>query len=272
MPTLFCTFTDATGRPCKGYVALTPAAMQNSNLHDGNAFGQKRVILPFDNTGGFSEAVEPGDYRVDICIHGAHTVSREVSIPTGSGAPVNLKDLLVDFSSIPSDVTSQFTDPGYYTYEIPWWATRIDEVLVGAGGGGDDGTLLTIGDGGGAGLWATRTLVRGVDIPWETTLITGTVGTGGAHNEGNGTSTTAAATGTTTLSAAGGIGGAAPTQTGLSPGNRTFNSVLYKGGGTQTIGGSTPGKSPGGGGAGGSALNGQAGAGADGAAWFRGYR
>lgn len=268
MPTVSCTFTTAAGDPCAGSLVFMPLGVRDSA--DGNSvLGPARVVVVLDETGAFSQSIEPGEYRVDLRIRDADTLTREIAIPASSGG-INFKLLLDEYGPAPVDVTTAF-GVGSYSWDIPWWATHIDQILLGGGGGGDDGTTLTVGDGGGAGQWATRTLVRGVDIPWETTYISGTVGSGGAHNEGNGTATTAGATGTTLLSAAGGAGGAASNSTGQSPGNSTVNGKVYHGGATQSTLG-IGGNGPGGGGAGGNILNAWAGPGAAGAAWMRAYR
>lgn len=268
MTGLWTTFLDAAGEPCSGTVTLTPLGVRGSSLDD-TILGNTRVTLKIDDRGDIDADVEPGDYRLDIRLQNAETVTRQISIPGGNG--IDLKELLNEYAPTPSETTTAFTGSGLYSYEIPWWATSVDVVLVGAGGGGDNGVTLAVGDGGGSGSWATRTLDRGDNIPWESTIISGAVGAGGAPNEGNGAATTATAAGMSTLTAIGGIGGAATDSDGESPGERTFNSALYAGGEAQESLGEN-GNAPGGGGAGGALLGGTSGAGADGAAYFRAYR
>lgn len=262
------TCVDAAGDPCEGSVVFTPLD-DSGGLDDETSLGGSKVLLELDEDGEFSIDLRGGRYRVEIRLANANTVTREITVPVGGDA--NLRWLLAGPTATPGEASQAFTAAGPYAYTIPWWATRIDIVLNGAGGGGDNGAPSTAGDGGGAGAIATRTLIRGTDISWDATTISGAVGAGGARDEGNGTSTTAAATGMDTLTAAGGTGGAATGPTGASPGDTTYNGVLYKGGATQPTRGAA-GKAPGGGGGGGNTGSGLAGPGADGAAFFRAYQ
>ncbi|OBG71355.1 hypothetical protein A5700_12170 [Mycobacterium sp. E1214] len=183
-----------------------------------------------------------------------------------------------------SPVPASFSTAGAYTYNIPYWANKIDVILLGGGSGGNAGGAGFVnGSGGAAGTWATlTTLVRGTDIPISTTQITGTVGAGGTRGvyggaaPGSGGATTATATGWAGLSAAGGVYanygsavGRAP-----SPTSQTYNGQTYAGGAAQNTGGAA-GNAPGGAGAGGpgSAFSGSSGgAGAPGEAWFYAYQ
>lgn len=271
MPTLAATFTNLQGGPCTGYVALTPLGLRASVINSSNTVGNTRIVLTLNSSGAFTATVEPGDYRVDVCVDGALTISREISVPNSGSGSIDLKTLMLDYLPMPSEQTTTFTSTGPYSYTIPWWATKVDIVLLGGGGGGDDGTTLTIGDGGGAGGWFGATVTRGTTMPWTTTSIAGQVGAGGARNEGNGTTSTASATGMPSYTAAGGTGGAATNSTGISPGTYTFNTKAYKGGAAQP-GLGAAGYGPGGGGGGGAALNNWAGAGAAGAVWIRAWR
>ncbi|QJD50108.1 hypothetical protein SEA_DANFORTH_4 [Mycobacterium phage Danforth] len=183
-----------------------------------------------------------------------------------------------------ADITP-YTLPGVYTFNIPDTAHVIEIILLGAGGGGaSSGTFYTLkGYPGEAGAWSTITLVRGINIPWNTTTITIEVGTGGARGSGGftgtagsaGGATTAIAAGWTGLQAAGGAGGIANAtgtsdNVGRSPGTQNYNGVPYVGGAAQTTNGAA-GNPPGGGGAGGSNFGGAGGVGASGAAWVRVY-
>jgi len=265
---LYGAWIDAAGEPCVGQIVLTPRDVRGSVLDTTSMVGLTRIALTLDEYGEIDTDIDPGDYRVDIRLLNAETVSREISVPWADS--IDLRGLLTEYEPAPSEAFADFGQ-GYYTYALPYWAQYVDIVLLGGGGGGDDGVTLSNGKGGDHGNWQVATLERGVDIPWESTSITGYVGAGGAHNEGNGEVTTAAATGMTELSAAGGAGGASGNFHGLSPGNRTLNYKLYQGGGEVSSFGDD-GEAPGGGGAGGAALNGDAGAGAAGHAWFRAYR
>jgi len=257
MAGLFCEFLDAAGEPCQGTVTLTPKG----------AFGS-RVVLVLDE-GEIDSDITPGDYRVDIRLKNADTVSREISVPDGDA--VDLRTLTQGYAPAPSEASTAIFAAGPFVFDIPWWATHIDRVLLGGGGGGDDGATLTAGKGGGPGSWIADTLVRGTDIPWDSTQITGTIGDGGTHNEGNGGATTASAIGADVLTAPGGTGGTSSTSTGSTAGTVTFNNIVYNGGADQATKGAN-GFSPGGGGAGGNSGGQDAGAGASGGAWFRVYR
>ena len=182
---------------------------------------------------------------------------------------------------------TSFTAVGAYTYNIPDDCRIIDAVVCGGGGSGGGGGAYvfysTNGLGGNAGAWATYRLVRGVDIPWSTTTITGTVGAGGplygaAGGGYTGSASTALATGWAGLSAAGGAGGGgAAGNNGQTRLNLTFDGRTYTGGAGGNFPGSAAtgaGSQPGGGGAGGNGWNTGANPGAPGgagAAYFYAY-
>lgn len=173
---------------------------------------------------------------------------------------------------------TSYTSAGSYTYTIPVWATVIDVVLLGGGGGGKGMAFFDAWtEGGEAGSWVTTRLTRGVDIPWDTTQITGSVGAAGTaggsgSNGGTGGNSTATGTGMTTLTANGGPGGNQSNldTPGKSPGSQTFNEQAYTGGAQQNSQ-SQNGNAPGGGGAGARISLMHGGAGAIGRAWFRAY-
>lgn len=171
--------------------------------------------------------------------------------------------------------TQDYTSAGTYTYEIPYWCTAIDLILLGAGGGGTYGGIDN-GVGGGAGSWKTATLERGSDIPWATTTISITVGQGGAPGAVTGASATAggdttatwdSSSGPTTDTALGGGAGASSSGQvgdGPNPGSQSIGDATLTGGTAQPAAGA-PGNAPGGGGAGSDVIS-EGGAGADGAA------
>jgi hypothetical protein len=171
--------------------------------------------------------------------------------------------------------TQDYTTVGTYTYQIPYWCTAIDVILLGAGGGGTYGGINN-GVGGGAGSWKTATLERGSDIPWATTTINITVGGGGTPGAVTGAPATAggdttaswdSSSGTTTETAAGGGAGASSSgQIGdaPNPGLQSIGDATLTGGTSQSVAGA-PGNAPGGGGAGSDVIS-EGGPGADGAA------
>ncbi|AXQ63204.1 minor tail protein [Mycobacterium phage Collard] len=175
------------------------------------------------------------------------------------------------------------------SYTIPAWCRFIAVVLLGAGGGGSGGDsgLNYVGNGGGAGQWATVLLERGVHIPWTAVTLDVTIGTGGSGAPTNtagsgGGSTVISIGGTVLLIALGGTGGARASLTaqgasGRSPGSIVFEGVTYTGGGTAPSGSNrTVGQPPGGGGGGGAGGilgGGSSGlAGARGQAWLLAYQ
>lgn len=173
---------------------------------------------------------------------------------------------------LPSLGVARFVRAGHWEYMIPPEATHLDVVLLGAGGGGTAGTVIT-GTGGSAGQWTTRTIVRGTDFPAGATTLSGVVGAGGV-NGGNGQASTCVTGGAAgTLSAAGGAGGG---HTGHVSGDdvfgpdMVFNGNTYTGGGTQREP-SAAGRIPGGGGAGGWPIL-PGGPGARGQVWIRAYK
>lgn len=156
-------------------------------------------------------------------------------------------------------VPASYTAPGTFTYAIPVWCTYIELIGVGGGEGGDSGSgAFVAGAGGAAGLWNAITLQRGVDIPWTATTLTVVVGDGGTggpagplNSDGAGGSPVVWSYGGTTLLTCPGGDNGGSGQNGKSPGNYTYNGVLYTGGAEQTSGSGSPGNPPGGGGRGG---------------------
>lgn len=200
-----------------------------------------------------------------------------------TAAPTGIGTLAATVGFAPNGPASQnFTTAGAYTYAIPWWANKIDMILLGGGGGGASGNYSsTAGNGGKAAVYTMGTLVRGVDIPWSTTQITGTVGVGGTAGSGNnvaggaGGATTATGTGMATSSSAGAAGGSGTgSQGGQGPGNTAWGGISANGGAAGSGNGGAGG-APGAGAAGGngSFLSSSAGGvGGRGQAWFYAYQ
>lgn len=177
-------------------------------------------------------------------------------------------------------VATQYTATGAFTYTIPADCDKIDVILLGGGGGGGNGSLFVPGTGGAGGGWLVTTLVRGVDIPWGTTSLAGSVGTGGAGGSAAGAANNGIAGGATTLtspalSGAGGAGGAGwgnGQRNGFtsSPSSQSLNGQTYN----AAAGGAGVGTAPGAGGASvqGTPFGNNPGfAGARGQAWFYAY-
>lgn len=118
---------------------------------------------------------------------------------------------LSSFREPPPDLYTRFQVPGTFTYGWPDWADSVDYWLCGGGGGGGGGNLLLPGVGGAAGSWHAGTLVRGVDVESDVSVIVGVVGAGGAGGRlfadgNNGGASSITAEGMSEVSAAGGIG------------------------------------------------------------------
>ncbi|ASR86116.1 hypothetical protein SEA_BOBSWAGET_9 [Mycobacterium phage BobSwaget] len=191
-----------------------------------------------------------------------------------------------------TETTQIFATVGSSVYDIPANCRFIDIVLLGGGGGGAGGNNANgDGQGGEPSVFVTRTLVRGIDIPWSVTQITVTVGAGGTAGAGGvgsggpgGTTSVSTVTGFT-LSSVGGTGGVGtnpfqgttPIGDGVTP--VTFNGILYQGG--SSVGSANPsavganGNAPGGGAEGGGGRIIQqgfgGGTGGRGQAWLRAY-
>ncbi len=177
---------------------------------------------------------------------------------------------------------------GTFSYRIPDWCERLDIICLGGGGGGEGGGLIHGGSGGSPAGYAYATVIRGVDIPWDTYYLAGSVGAGGRRGLGVDTTRTGfgdwggvdgqdgepsycEAAGMQTISSAGGEGGRSqPTTWGIGATALEFNTKQYPGSENQRQIG-TVGNFPGGGGAGGWPLVGPAGDGADGKVWIRAY-
>lgn len=211
----------------------------------------------------------------------------QLVMPRRWSRPYGLEGVTVLNAASPKDVIHRFSTVGSYEYKIPSWAERLDIVCVGGGGGGEGGGLAITGSGGSAATWSSRTVIRGVDIPWATAYIKGEVGAGGAGGRGVGDNsindlfggidgqpggeTSAVASGMATVSSAGGAGGENQPQVfGEGLDDFDFNGKTYPGAGIQYTPGAV-GNHPGGGGAGGWPLIGRGGNGGDGQVWIRAY-
>jgi hypothetical protein len=140
--------------------------------------------------------------------------------------------------------TQEYTTAGTYAYEIPYWCTAMDLILLGAGGGGTYGGINN-GVGGGAGSWKTATLERDSDIPWATTSISITVGQGGAPGAvtgasamagGDTTATWDSSSGPTMVTASGGGAGASSSGQigdGPNPGSQSIGDATLTSGTSQ---------------------------------------
>lgn len=140
-----------------------------------------------------------------------------------------------------------YNSAGTYNYTIPQWATHVDVIVIGGGGGGvqGNGGNGAAGNGGSAGSWNFRTLERGSDIPWATTVlsaVTGDGGVAGAKNNTPGPGTggqSYVSDGNITILGSGGAPGSGTNGTvGGSPGDVVVGDIVYTGGATAPSGGS----------------------------------
>lgn len=228
------------------------------------------------------------EYELPVSYKGA-TGGATVQLvqPRRWSRPYGLEAVTVLNTSSPKDNTFRFGSPGSFEYKIPDWCERLDLVAVGGGGGGEGGGLFVTGSGGSASDWAYRTIIRGVDIPWDTVYLKGVVGAGGRGGKGvgdyalndlfggtdgeRGEETYVVASGMTTLHSVGGRGGSDQGHLyGDELADLEFNGITYPGAGKEYHPGNR-GNHPGGGGAGGWPLVGRAGNGGDGQLWIRAY-
>jgi len=124
-----------------------------------------------------------------------------------------------------------FSTAGAFTYTIPSWAHKLDVVALGGGGGGNAGGAgFNGGGGGGAGTYSSKTLVRGVDLGFDKTTLSGWVGrggTGGPAIAGNGFGGDALASALAVESGGGGTGVAVASGTGTISGSWTHTPFSY---------------------------------------------
>jgi hypothetical protein len=213
--------------------------------------------LPYDGNGegnGNGDGTKPLTVRANLT--GTGTLTGKASFPGFDPTP------------------KTYDTAGTYAFPIPFWCTRIDLVLLGAGGGGTYAPLSN-GVGGGGGQFTTASLKRGSDIPWAATTINVTVGQGGSGGIPNapdatpGGDTTASwdsGSGTAEPAVGGGAGASTNGQTGdtaSQPSGSIGDATLTAGPAQSTP--AAAGNAPGGGGAGGDVIS-PGGAGADGAA------
>lgn len=152
-------------------------------------------------------------------------------------------------------LSQEITATGIYT--IPYWSRYIDLIGKGAGRGGRGGGLVLRGDGGGDGYWGSRTIERGVHIPWSTAFLEIIVANGSSGSPGEAVTsnpsvpgpTNVISSGTTLLSVAGGDY-MQQGQNGSSGGSYEYRGITYHGG-TGGRGNGGHGEAPGAGGAGG---------------------
>jgi hypothetical protein len=222
-----------------------------------------------------------GTINAKITADGQHPVVRVRANNTTTGDIVATGHGLGE--SHGGGIITTYSTPGNHTYSIPGWATRIDIIVIGGGGGGINAPIST-GYGGGAGLWAGRTIIKS-QLPANTITLPVAVGSGAsnadyslfpsAYGFGGNTVCTVPGTGESsgTLTGAGGKTGnnqvaVGATLVGSGAQNFPFGNNTYTGSLNQTSPGAK-GNAPGGGGAGGS--SGPGGSGGDGAAFFYAY-
>lgn len=185
--------------------------------------------------------------------HLGSTAIRSIHRGTGSNTDVIVWPEIATY-------TMEFTTLGAFNHTVPWWASKVEIVLIGGGGSGCVGGSLQAGAGGQAASWAGRAwnaqaFLAGGPVPANMAL-TGFVGKGGDSVPGGGLAPTTAGTYPTrydgvdssvtfqgqTTTAAGGrnlrggagvlipaLGGTA-VQPGYAPGNYSFGGVTYVGG------------------------------------------
>ncbi|AFU20459.1 hypothetical protein ARTURO_4 [Mycobacterium phage Arturo] len=184
-------------------------------------------------------------------------------------------------------VSQTFSTVGNWTFNIPAECGAIDIILLGGGGGGSSGNgAIGTGSGGEGGHWQAVTLIRGIDIPFTATQITGVVADGGTGGPGGwipingnpGGNTTANVAGLA-LVGEGGQGGGffSGDRAGYAPVPQVlnYNGINYTGGaatGNSAANGNAPGGGAGGGNSGFFGFPaGGGGKGARGQAWVRAY-
>ena len=139
--------------------------------------------------------------------------------------------------SYPGAVLYTFATPGPFSFPIPSFAASFDFVLVGAGGGGESGSVFGPGGGGAAGSITVGSVVMGsTTLPSGITTINGVVGAGGAGDPGTNNETNPGVAGTattlsyyqTTLTANPGAGGSELYgAVGTPPATETYNGYTY---------------------------------------------
>lgn len=229
----------------------------------------------------YTASVPNPGFTYKLLVHG--TVDAKVSLDNGEYPQIIIRQGSTTGQIVASGnglgqhyavgIPQSYTTAGAYAYTIPTAATVIDGILLGGGGGGQNGYLVPYwfsyinvnGAAGAPGAFKTFTWTRGTDIPWTTTQITGTVGAGGA-TAAAGSATTATATGVPTQTAAGGAASAGASWAAAAVGSVSYQGGTYTGGAAGTALGAA-GNAPGGGGNG-SSSGATAGAGAAGAVWF----
>jgi hypothetical protein len=281
------TITSANGG---AVIDLDRSQLMYRDVNNTNILGQQGAnkIFTFPVPPYTPEFKLPVSYKGKV---GGATV--QLVQPRYWSRPYGLEGVTVLNTSSPKDLTQRFSFPGSFSFEIPTWAERLDIVAVGGGGGGESGGSLVTGSGGSAATWAYKTVIRGVDIPYATRYVVGTVGAGGAGGAGYqvgfgvvdlftsdgyggengkpGVSSTVVASGMTTLTATGGAAGIAqPTVSGAGLADLSFNGKIYPGAQIE-YGPGNNGNHPAGGGAGGWPGFGKGGAGGDGQVWIRAY-
>jgi len=277
------TITSANGG---AVIDLDRSQLMYRDVNNTNILGQQGAnkIFTFPVPPYTPEFQLPVSYKGSV---GGATV--QLVQPRRWSRPYGLEAVTVLNTGSPKDLTQRFSFPGSFSYRIPDWAERLDIVAVGGGGGGEAGGVLITGSGGSASTWTYRTVIRGVDIPYATNYLAGTVAAGGFPGKGlnytgitiagdgwggvnglKGGDTTVVGSGFSTLTAVGGAGGLSlPTVFGQKLDDLTFNGKTYAGAQEEHTPGNR-GNHPGGGGAGGWPLN-NGGQGGDGQVWIRAY-
>ena len=264
-------------------IELDRSQLMYRDAADTNVLGQMGGLAIFNHV------IPPytHEYSLPVSYKGAlGGATCQLVMPRKWSRPWGLEPVTVLNTASPQDNTYRISTVGSFEYEIPYWSERMDIVVIGGGGGGEGGGLNETGAGGNASSWTYSTVIRGVDIPWATTHVKGFVGGGGRGGRGvelfdwgdffggvdgeNGAASYAVASGMTTISSTGGLGGENGFVTGEGIADLEFNTKTYPGCDTQNII-AADGNHPGGGGSGGWMLVGRGGTGGNGQIWIRSY-
>ncbi|QFG09411.1 minor tail protein [Mycobacterium phage Yuna] len=249
-------------------VALRLAApAASSSVWDATAVGKVPTIAPAASSSVWAAVAA---VRAAAAAQGVSASTGLVSgLRSSAAASSRSGDATVVRFPVTAPLEQQFTTVGAWAYTIPYWCRAVDVVLLSGGRGGGNGGFVT-GEGGRAGVFAAITLVRGVDVAWTHTAISGALGAGGASNAGAGGNTTATLDGINYMVAAGGNAGSGLGWPGSSAGTFVWNGISYVGGAAGAQGGGAGGD-PGGGGGGGNFF-GAGGVGGKGRVWIRAYQ
>lgn len=174
------------------YALNVAGALSGSGSISGTAFEKYARGSDLAGAGALSSAARIYSVNIPGALAGSGSMSATTAQSYAVAAAFGGGGGLSATATFPttSPATTTYTTAGSYTYSIPYWCNSFDVVCLGAGGGGNGGGAGYVnGGGGGEGSYSVKTYIRGTDVPWTQTSLSGVVGAAGSAGADGGHTT-----------------------------------------------------------------------------------